>query len=130
MLPELEDKQPVSGTPSHTSLPTEDPENDQQKAFTPVKSYAESQKSARNRGRSQSGYSGSQQRSRSYGDGHGFTCISHEDFDNHVTDNQSEKDQNFEVAWQGDDDAMNPRNMKKARRWLIVVIVSMGSTCV
>lgn len=33
------------------------------------------------------------------------------------------------VGWE-EGDAMNPRNMNKARKWLIVVIVSMGSLCV
>lgn len=35
----------------------------------------------------------------------------------------------YVVGWE-EGDAMNPRNMKKARKWLIVVIVSMGSLCV
>lgn len=35
----------------------------------------------------------------------------------------------FVVGWE-EGDAMNPRNMNKARKWLIVVIVSMGSLCV
>ena len=33
------------------------------------------------------------------------------------------------VGWE-EGDAMNPRNMNKARKWLIVIIVSMGSLCV
>ena len=33
------------------------------------------------------------------------------------------------VGWD-ERDPMNPRNMNKARRWLIVIIVSLGSLCV
>lgn len=35
----------------------------------------------------------------------------------------------FTVTWD-DKDPMNPRNMNKLRRWVIVLIVSMGSLCV
>lgn len=35
----------------------------------------------------------------------------------------------YTVGWD-ENDAMNPRNMNKARSWLIVVIVSTGSLCV
>lgn len=36
----------------------------------------------------------------------------------------------FEVAWDGDDDPMNPRSMAYARKWVIVLIVSASSLCV
>lgn len=37
----------------------------------------------------------------------------------------------FEVHWEnGDDDPLNPRSMSKARKWLIVIIVSASSLCV
>ncbi|KAI9759981.1 MAG: hypothetical protein M1835_000260, partial [Candelina submexicana] len=36
----------------------------------------------------------------------------------------------FEVHWDGDNDPMNPRSMPKGKKWLIVIIVSMSSTCV
>ncbi|KAL8820754.1 MAG: hypothetical protein Q9191_007452, partial [Dirinaria sp. TL-2023a] len=36
----------------------------------------------------------------------------------------------FEVAFDGIDDPMNPKCMHKARKWLIVSIASMSSTCV
>ena len=133
MSSEPQNKQSVSRTPSDRSLANGDLEENQVKAFAPVKSHTESRKSASDlssRGRSQNEYSGSQQRSRSYGDGHGFACISHEDVGNDVQDTKSEDQPDFEVAWDGEDDLMNPRSMKKARRWLIVVIVPMGSFCV
>ncbi|KAI1388399.1 putative bicyclomycin resistance protein [Hypoxylon trugodes] len=42
---------------------------------------------------------------------------------------QTEKDP-FEVAWDGDDDLMNPRSMNIIRKWLVVITVCMGSLCV
>jgi hypothetical protein len=36
----------------------------------------------------------------------------------------------FEVAWIGDDDPMNPRSMAFARKWIIVIILSASSLCV
>lgn len=35
----------------------------------------------------------------------------------------------YTVAWE-ENDSMNPRNMNKARKWLVVIIVSTGSLCV
>jgi hypothetical protein len=40
-----------------------------------------------------------------------------------------ENDAGYAVGWDAND-PMNPRNMSKARRWLIVIIVSLGSLCV
>ncbi|OQE96698.1 hypothetical protein PENNAL_c0001G00992 [Penicillium nalgiovense] len=39
------------------------------------------------------------------------------------------EDEAYTVDWE-DNDPENPRNMSKARRWLVVIIVSMGSLCV
>ncbi|KAJ8121647.1 hypothetical protein O1611_g10047 [Lasiodiplodia mahajangana] len=36
----------------------------------------------------------------------------------------------FEVLFDGDDDPMCPRNMSIARKWLLVIIVGLGSLCV
>lgn len=41
----------------------------------------------------------------------------------------ADDEQRFTVDWD-ENDPMNPRNMGKARKWLIVIIVSMGSLCV
>jgi hypothetical protein len=40
-----------------------------------------------------------------------------------------DEDTEFTVGWE-ENDPQNPRNMSKGRRWLIVIIVSMGSLCV
>ncbi|KAG9233193.1 major facilitator superfamily domain-containing protein [Amylocarpus encephaloides] len=43
---------------------------------------------------------------------------------------RTEKDP-FEVRWDGgESDPMNPRSMTKARKWLVVIIVSLSSLCV
>lgn len=39
------------------------------------------------------------------------------------------EDNEFVVGWE-EGDALYPRNMNKGRKWLIVIIVSMGSLCV
>jgi hypothetical protein len=39
----------------------------------------------------------------------------------------------FSVGWVGeneDDDPGNPRNMSKARKWLVSLVVSLGAACV
>ncbi|KAJ5605835.1 drug/proton antiporter YHK8 [Penicillium lagena] len=42
---------------------------------------------------------------------------------------ETDEEQRFTVAWD-ENDPINPRNMTKARKWLIVIIVSLGSLCV
>lgn len=41
----------------------------------------------------------------------------------------AEGEDGYIVSWD-ENDPLNPRNMNTARRWLIVIIVSMGSICV
>jgi hypothetical protein len=36
----------------------------------------------------------------------------------------------LEVKWDGDTDPQNPRTFGKARKWLIVIVVSVSSLCV
>lgn len=43
---------------------------------------------------------------------------------------KEEEDKQYEVAWDGDDDPMNPKSMRFARKWLIVLILSASSLCV
>lgn len=42
----------------------------------------------------------------------------------------SPSDEDFVVKWDGPDDPENPRNMNLARRWIVVIVVSLGSVCV
>ena len=71
----------------------------------------------------------------SYCDGHGFACnVSREPGPEGKSDDDPEngksEEKQFEVKWDGPDDPMDPKNMSRARKWTIVVIVSSGSTCV
>ena len=71
-------------------------------------------------------------RQQSYGDGHGFVAMPH-----HAAEKQADHKGSvdslggtIEVTWDGEDDPMNPRSMGKARKWLIVLIISGTSLCV
>ena len=73
--------------------------------------------------------------SRSYGDGHGFACIRHEPdlapHDEEASHPGKDHDaKQFEVQWDGSDDPMDPKNLSKGMKWMVVLIVSAGSTCV
>lgn len=41
-----------------------------------------------------------------------------------------ELEKSFLVEWDGDNDALDPRNFSTARKWMYVVIVAMGSLLV
>ncbi|CAI7586532.1 unnamed protein product [Penicillium pancosmium] len=45
-----------------------------------------------------------------------------------ISSDEEHAGESFMVGWD-EDDALNPRNMSKARRWMVVIIVSMGSLC-
>ena len=66
---------------------------------------------------------------RQYGLGHGDSDA---DDSPSIKDEETEEitDTSFEVQWDGEDDPMNPRHMSKIRKWVIVLILSAGSTCV
>ena len=66
--------------------------------------------------------------SRTYGDGYGFRYFG--DDERHEEDLDRKPKTEYEVHWDGEDDPMHPRNMSKARKWLIVWIVSFSSACV
>ena len=94
--------------------------------------------------RTKSNYSASlqMQRSKSYGDGHGFTVHApDDDYDEEKTAVRGGKKDGIgegeggekpldEVRWDGEGDATNPRNFGTAKKWVIVIVVSAGSTCV
>ena len=74
--------------------------------------------------------SSSLHRSKSYGDGHGYTAFGEDEEAPAKNENGEDLEQEFEVQWDGDHDPMNPRNMTNGRKWIVVAIVSAGSTCV
>ena len=69
-------------------------------------------------------------RSKSYGDGHGYTAFGEDEEAPKKIENGEDPEKEFEVQWDGDQDPMNPRNMSNGRKWIVVAIVSAGSTCV
>ena len=116
------------------------------------------QQQHRARSKSSHAHSATLQRSKSYGDRHGFTVHAPDDGGGD-DDYDAEKaaatrngdvgkgvggiddegggrggrggEKPFkEVQWDGEGDAMNPRNFSTAKKWLIVLVVSAGSTCV
>ena len=69
---------------------------------------------------------------KSYSDENGFTRTGSDNGDRTATDVEAGRDPEkaFEVDWDGEDDPMNPRSMSRARKWVVVIIVSMSSLCV
>ncbi|KAF1998485.1 MFS general substrate transporter [Amniculicola lignicola CBS 123094] len=71
---------------------------------------------------------------RSYAGGDGYTCFNQDDEGDEETvrrpSNSRGATAEFTVSWDGDADPGNPRSMSKARRWMIVLIVSSSSLCV
>lgn len=43
---------------------------------------------------------------------------------------QGSREKSFEVGWDGAGDPMNPKNMRFARKWMIVIVLAFGSLCV
>ena len=66
--------------------------------------------------------------SRTYGDGYGFRYFG--DDERHEEDYDRKPKEEYEVHWDGENDPMHPRSMGKARKWLVVWIVSFSSACV
>jgi multidrug resistance protein len=60
-----------------------------------------------------------------------ITCLSDEGPPDITTvNNGTGEDKKYEVGWDGDDDPANPRNMSKARKWLITFAMALCSMCV
>ena len=76
------------------------------------------------------GSSAKLQRSRSYGNGYGCTTFNDDEENSKDVEKGQDPDKQFEVRFNGDSDPMNPRSFSKTRKWMIVTIVSAGSTCV
>lgn len=69
---------------------------------------------------------------RSLSDGRGCECCDDkEDVSPQESgDSALEAEKAFEVKFEGSDDPMNPRNMRTLKRWVIVIVVSLSSSCV
>ncbi|KEF54431.1 uncharacterized protein A1O9_09598 [Exophiala aquamarina CBS 119918] len=68
---------------------------------------------------------------RSYVDGHGYFNEPEDEPDapRDITV-QGSGEKTFEVGWDGPEDSMNPRNLRYARKWMIVIVLAFGSLCV
>lgn len=69
---------------------------------------------------------------RSYAAPDGYTCFS-EDEGTQPVDNielGSNQDKEIIVTWDGEDDPKSPRSIGLARKWAIVIILSLSSLCV
>lgn len=106
-----------------------DGSTDGERAFEPIETVRSGGHRVTRRG---SGRPASLQQSRSYGDGHGFTCFSHDEADagRTATAGRHAEAEVFEVQWDGENDGANPRSMSRLRKWMIVLIVSSSSACV
>ncbi len=66
--------------------------------------------------------------SRTFGDGYGFRYFG--DDERHSDEFDRKPKTEYDVDWDGENDPMHPRSMSKARKWLVVWIVSFSSACV
>ncbi|KAL8839206.1 MAG: hypothetical protein Q9170_001855 [Blastenia crenularia] len=124
----LADKQ-VTTSGDKATVDSHESDERENSIFQPIKSRSRSPNRDRTRA---AGKSLSLQHSRSYGDGHGFTCFS--DNERHAEDGEPQgedaEEKAFEVQWEGEDDPAHPRSMSKLRKWTVVLIVSSSSACV
>jgi len=71
---------------------------------------------------------------RSYIDGHGYLSEQSPEDDDadrpRAVTVQGSGEKTFEVGWDGPADSMNPKNMRFARKWMIVIVLAFGSLCV
>lgn len=69
-------------------------------------------------------------RSRSQGNSYVSTTFNNDEGTTKDAEKAEEPNKQFEVRFDGDSDPMNPRSLSRTRKWIIVAIVSAGSTCV
>ncbi|EFW22052.1 MFS multidrug transporter [Coccidioides posadasii str. Silveira] len=72
------------------------------------------------------------ERSTSLGDGYTHPHVDNDRLQDVEDEEKLEQQRavDFVVGWDGPNDPDNPRNMTYARKWLIVIILAMGSLCV
>ena len=136
---EIETIPPYSGSESDTEASEEGEkqiqarEQRQRNSTTPNKTENENtsggggERTRRNSSRNLS--STTMERSWSLNDGYSISAV---DEDEKVPDEEGKGgigEDSFTVTWD-DDDPMNPRTISTPRRWLIAVVVSLGSLCV
>lgn len=121
---------PVSPSPSVSGSDLEQ-QSVSSEVFAPITSSAsrdmhrQSQEKQGSNPTATANTSRSLERSWSLNDGTSF--VGNEVEDERVPDEMG--DAGYTVCWE-EGELLNPRNMSKARRWMVVIIVSMGSLCV
>jgi len=104
-----------------------DPEgkSERQRAFAPLNTPNLSQLRSHSSARSQRSFAGAD----------GYTHFDQDEERQQPSEKLQEgpdaySDKEYEVTWDGDDDPMNPRSRRKARKWMICLILSASSLCV
>ena len=117
------------GEKSSNELERNSPETEET-TFAPIASPPTHQDSRNaTTGRRLSRASHSLERSWSLNDGVSVPGDDSKEKDVEQSRNDANSDDGYVVSWD-EFDPMNPRNMSKARKWVIVIIVSTGSLCV
>ena len=80
--------------------------------------------------RTSDGHSVPLNRSYSAGSKHETTATGENGKSGQKNEDEQDEEKRFEVQWEGNHDPMSPRCMSKRRKWMIVLLVSAGSTCV
>ena len=80
--------------------------------------------------RNQKSNDSSLQPSQPTGDTHHSEALPIKDEESQEPTGQTEPRTRFEVTWDGEADPENPRMMSQAKKWLVVMIAAMSSTCV
>lgn len=115
----------------HVKNPTNEQGMEQEEADIPIEGAAAAPDIPKsNLNAPANGHPASLQHSRSYGDGHSYTAFGEDKETPNKDNDEHDPEKQFEVQWDGEHDPMNPRCMSKGRKWIIVLIVSAGSTCV
>ena len=101
-----------------------------EKGFQPINALGKKPEGA-GPGRASTSRPNSLSVTRSYGDGHAYTCFTEDGEQQTANAGQADDpEKQFEVRWDGISDPMNPRSMSKPRKWLVLILVSMSSLCV
>ena len=127
----------TSTLPKESEKPSVPPEA--QRVFAPIQpTKSNASKEARKR----------LEQTQSYGDGHGFVYHvqsrggrstksgsgekreSHKEDAEKDEDEDEEEEDQYRVGWDGDNDPEDPRSKSTARKWLVVILLCIGSLCV
>lgn len=115
---------------------SDDHDHDQEKRFEPLQppQTREQDHDANAGSRTSSARSArsSLERTCSITDGYSHHAVDHDTLQEPSDEEKAlpKPGEEFVVKWDGPSDPANPRNMHVARKWVIVVVLSLGSICV